>query len=184
MHERDVLTQEPTRGEIGDHAAPRAPRTRVGVDAHAELPSQRPLLRDRVEIGRPGHVEPEGDARHRPGRAGEPGDELAVGGRRAHPPSAATGVDEHGAQPGVGVRLERGLREAGVGRDGRPIDDGRDPRLGRAQHPDQGGGVDVLGLVVIGDLRRHRGLPARAVFPDVAEQRRPRMTMGVDEARA
>ena len=62
MHERDVFTEEAARGEIGDHAAPRAPRSGVGVDAHAELPGQRPLLGDLVEIGRPGHVEPEGDA--------------------------------------------------------------------------------------------------------------------------
>ena len=61
-------------------------------------------------------------------------------------------MDEHGPQPGVGVGLERGVREAVVGSDVRPVDDGGDPRLGRAQQADQRGGVDVLGPEVIAEL--------------------------------
>ena len=51
MHERDVFTQEPPLGDIGDHATPRALRTGVGVDAHTQLPGQRPLGGDPAEIG-------------------------------------------------------------------------------------------------------------------------------------
>ena len=93
-------------------------------------------------------------------------------------------VDEHGSQPGVGVRLERGGREAVIGSEVRPVDDRRDPRLRRTQQADQGGGIDVLGPEVIPEVRRRRrGRTVRGSIADVPEEGGPGVPVGVDEAR-
>ena len=57
----------------------------------------------------------------------------------------------------------------------RPVDDGGDPRLDRTEQADQGGGVHVVGSVV------SRADRCRRTVPEVPEQRRPGMPVGVDE---
>jgi hypothetical protein len=88
--------------------------------------------------------------------------------------------DEHGAQAGVGVGLERSVGGCVVEREVAPVDDRRDPGLHGAQQADQGGRVDVIGQVVLPDVvgRDPRVRPALA---EVAEQRLPRVTVAVDE---
>ncbi len=103
MHERDVFTQERFVGEIGDHTPPGAPRIGVDVDAQALLPGDRPLAGDPVEIHRPRQDGPERDAGRRSGRLGEA--------------PVVSVLDEHGAQRGIGVGLERGFSEALLGSD-------------------------------------------------------------------
>ena len=52
MHERDVLTQQLPLEERGDRATSGALRAAVDVDPQAQLPGERPLLGQPIEIGR------------------------------------------------------------------------------------------------------------------------------------
>ena len=120
MHERDVVTQEPARGGVGDHAVPASSPPAVGVDAQAQLPGQRPLAGDPFQGGRGGQDGAERDRRSTgPAAFGEARDDAAgLGSRDLGAPLPLMAGDEHGAQPGVGVRLERGVRNAVVDRIG------------------------------------------------------------------
>ena len=66
------------------------------------------------------------------------------------PSRVGPGIGEDGSHPGVGVSLEGGVDVGVFGVDLAPIHDGGDPRLGRPEQTNQGGGVQVIGRVAVG----------------------------------
>ena len=106
VHERDVGPRRPRSASLGDHARPRVPASQRGRGcAGPAARAERPSAGRRVEIRGHGRGRTERD-RGREAASSGPGDGPCLVGR-----TVTVSVDEHRAQPGVRVRLERGLRE-------------------------------------------------------------------------
>jgi hypothetical protein len=52
MGERDVVTEEPRLGHLGDHATLPSLRTGMGVNTQTRLPGTRPFVRERWDVAR------------------------------------------------------------------------------------------------------------------------------------
>ena len=156
VHERDVVAEQPAAA--GEAAGDRSsPRSAVGVDPQPELARPRPVERHAVGIagGRPTDpnatvVEGPAAATRREISAG------SVGGTGSPLPRRGGPRDEHRAQPGVRVRLQRGLGAASSVRTSAQSTTVVIPASTAPSSADQGGGVDVVGRVVVAEARRGR----------------------------
>ena len=117
MGERDVVTEEPRLGHLGDHATFPPLRTGIGVDAQTASRT-RPFVRERgTSLAAATKDRMRCGSRVRPNRRVErrcPGPYAARPPRGSSRPSKERSVDEHGAKAGVGVGLQRGVGEAVV----------------------------------------------------------------------